>query len=127
MPTLPREERETIITFDETPDDAIVFTYNPTWQRHIEKRLGIKPSMINGHGGREYHVPKSRIKPPRAPRQISAATMARLRQQGKTLHQKSSVLSRKGTVQPKAEGKTSPVGKTINGGGHHPKTSLKKQ
>ena len=37
--TLSREEQETIITFDETTADAIIFTYSKTWQQHLEKRL----------------------------------------------------------------------------------------
>ena len=55
--SLSNEERETIITFDETPADSIVFTYNRAWQRQMEK-LGIKPKSNNGFGGKEYHVPK---------------------------------------------------------------------
>ena len=115
MPQLAREERETIITFDETPAPAVIFTHNTSWQHHLEKRLGIKPSMTNGSGGRQYLVPKSRIKPPRAPRQISAATRERLRQQGKARPQKSPGAARKSTVQPKSQGKTSAKGKTIGG------------
>jgi len=76
--TLTNEEKETIITFDETSADAIVFTYNKTWQKHIEQRLGIQPSMNNGSGGREYKVPKSRIKPPRAPLKLSVEQRRRI-------------------------------------------------
>jgi len=88
--TLTNEEKETIITFDETSADAIVFTYNKTWQKHIEQRLGIQPSMNNGSGGREYKVPKSRIKPPRAPLQLSAEQRQKLSDRAhRALHQKS--------------------------------------
>lgn len=111
MPALTNEEKETIITFDETPDDAAIFTYNKSWQRHLENKLGLKSTMNNGYGGREYRVPKNRIKPPRVPVKISAATRERLRKQGKTLHQKSPVLSQKGTAQPKTQAKTSGEGK----------------
>ena len=31
------EERETVITFDETPADAVVWTYNKSWQKQIER------------------------------------------------------------------------------------------
>ena len=68
---LTNEERETIITFDETPADAVVFTYNKKWQRRLEQKLGIKPIFNNGYGGREYHIPKKRIPMPRAPRKLS--------------------------------------------------------
>jgi hypothetical protein len=38
-----------------------------TWQRHLEKKLGLKPVMDNGFGGKEYKIEKKRIRPPRAP------------------------------------------------------------
>jgi len=66
------EERETIITLDEAGPEAIIFTYNKTWQKHLEGRLGLKPTNINGCGGREYQIDKKRIRPPRAPVEISA-------------------------------------------------------
>ena len=65
-------ERETIIRFDETSAPATIFTYDKAWQQHLEKRLGLKPTMNNGAGGREYQIDKKRIRPPRAPRQLSA-------------------------------------------------------
>ncbi len=66
--SLSNYERETVITFNEAEDTAHVFTYNKTWQRHCEKKLGLKPTMDNGYGGREYELPKKRIRPPRPPR-----------------------------------------------------------
>lgn len=112
--TLTKEERETTITFDETPADATIFTYNKTWQAHLEKKLGLKPIMNNRCGGREYRISKNRITPPRAPRKISAATLERLRKQGsKTPRQKSPNLSINSTVQPKTRPKTFSAGKTI--------------
>jgi len=114
LPVLARDERETTITFDETPDDAVIFTYSRVWQRHLERKLGLKPIMNNGFGAKEYRIPKNRIKPPRAPKRLSAATLQRLRKQGKTLHQKSAVPPRKGTVQPKFQGKTSVEGNPSN-------------
>jgi hypothetical protein len=71
MTRLTNEERETIITFDETPADGFVFTYNRAWQSHLEKRLGLKPVMDNGFGGKEYQIAKSRIRMPLAPRKLS--------------------------------------------------------
>ena len=67
---LANDERETIITFDETPADAIVFSYNKAWQKHIEGKLGIKGTP-NGFGGKEYQIPKGRIRMPMAPRKLS--------------------------------------------------------
>lgn len=80
---LSNEEKETIITFDETSADAVVFTYNKPWQQHIEKRFGIKASSDNGFGGREYQVPKKRIRPPlapRAPRKLSTEQRQKIAQ-----------------------------------------------
>jgi len=65
---LSAEEKETIILFDQTRSKATVFTYNKKWQKHIEKRLGIKPRLVNEFGGKEYEVDKQRIPMPRAPR-----------------------------------------------------------
>ena len=64
-------EQETIINFNKAEDTAYIFTYEKTWQKHLEGRLGLKPTMDNGFGGKEYELPKSRIKPPRAPRRLS--------------------------------------------------------
>jgi hypothetical protein len=32
----------------------------------MEKKLGLKPVMDNGFGGKEYEIEKKRIRPPRA-------------------------------------------------------------
>lgn len=75
---LSNEDKETIISLDETPADAVVFTYNRAWQRHLETRLGLRATMNNGAGGREYRVPKSMVRPPRAPRRLSDAAKKNL-------------------------------------------------
>jgi len=64
-------EQETIINFNKEEKIAYIFTYEKSWQKHLEQRLGLKPVMDNGFGGKEYELPKSRIKPPRAPRRLS--------------------------------------------------------
>jgi len=64
-------EQETIINFNKAEDIAPIFTYEKTWQKHLEGRLGLKPVMDNGFGGKEYELPRSRIKLPRAPRRLS--------------------------------------------------------
>jgi len=68
---LTNEERETLISFDETPSEAVIFTYNKRWQKHLEERLGLKPVFNNGYGGKEYHIAKNRISMPRVPRKLS--------------------------------------------------------
>jgi len=57
---------------------AYIFTYEKTWQKHLEGRLGLKPVMDNGFGGKEYELPKIRIKPPKAPRKLSNSTKKKL-------------------------------------------------
>ena len=63
---LTRYELETVINFNKAEDEATLFTYEPTWQRHIEKRMGIQPYLVNDFGGKSYKMPKSRIGKPRA-------------------------------------------------------------
>ena len=77
---LSRDEMETLISFDETPAEAVIFTHNKRWQEHLEKRLGLKPVMNNGVGGKEYHLPKSRIPLPRAPKKLSPEQREKLGQ-----------------------------------------------
>ena len=76
--TLSSYEQETIINFNKTEDVAYIFTYEKTWQKHLEGRLGLKPVMDNGFGGKEYELPKTRIKPPRAPRKLSSSAKKKL-------------------------------------------------
>jgi hypothetical protein len=64
-------EQATIINFNKEKDVAYVFTYEKRWQKHMENKLGIKPFMDNGKGGREYKVDKKRISMPRAPKKMS--------------------------------------------------------
>ena len=71
-------EQETIISFNRAEDMAYIFTYERTWQKHLEGKLGLKPVMDNGFGGKEYELPKSRIKPPRAPRRLSDSAKKKL-------------------------------------------------
>jgi hypothetical protein len=64
-------EQETITSFNKADDIAHIFTYERTWQKHPKGKAGMKRVMDNGFGGREYELPKSRTKPPRAPRRLS--------------------------------------------------------
>ena len=76
--TLTNYEQETIINFNKAEDIAHIFTYEKTWQKHLEGKLGLKPVKDNGFGGKEYELPKSRIKLPRAPRKLSASAKRNL-------------------------------------------------
>ena len=71
-------EQETLISFNKAEDIANIFTYEKTWQKHLEGKLGLKPVMDNGFDGKEYELPKSRIKPPRAPRRLSDSAKKKL-------------------------------------------------
>ena len=68
---LSNEEKETLISFDETSAEAVIFTYSKRWIRHLEKKLGLKAVFNNGYGGKEYHIAKNRIPLPRTPRKLS--------------------------------------------------------
>jgi len=75
---LSNEDKETVIRFDETPGKGVIFTYNKTWQSHLEKKLGLKPVWENGYGGKEYEIDKKRIPMPRAPRKLTAEQRKKL-------------------------------------------------
>lgn len=79
-----KAERETIISFNEADDIADVFTYNKRWQKHLEGKLGLKPVMDNGFGGKSYEAPKVRIRPPKAPRKLSSEAKEKLTTRLKT-------------------------------------------
>ena len=112
--SLSRAERETIISFSEAPDDACIFTYSRTWQKHIEQRFKIKPELDNGAGGKQYLIPKKRIRLPVPQRELSIETRQRLAErlrQGRALKSQDSVSAH--TAQAQAEAGISGMGKTI--------------
>ena len=85
---LSADEQETIISFTKAEDIAHIFTYEKPWQKHLERKLGLKPIMDNGFGGREYEIAKKRIRPPRAPVRLSAEARAKLTKRMKDISQK---------------------------------------
>ena len=76
--SLSRVEQETIVNFNQGEDKAYVFTYCKAWQQHLEKRLGLKPTRVNGFGGKDYELPKRFIRLPQVPRRLSAEQKGRL-------------------------------------------------
>jgi len=76
--TLTSYEQETIINFNKEEKMAYIFTYEKTWQKHLEGKLGLKPVMDNGFGGKGYELSKKMIKPPRAPRKLSDSAKKKL-------------------------------------------------
>jgi hypothetical protein len=78
-------ERETIIDFNEGEDTASVYTCNKQWMKHMEQKLHLEPFRTYGDYAREYLCPKSWIRKPQKPRQLSQVQRdelsQRLRQQ----------------------------------------------
>lgn len=72
---LTKQEKETIVVFNEDEPIAHIFTYSEIWQKHIEGKLGLKAVEKNSFGGREYLVPKKRISLPKAPRTMSKSAL----------------------------------------------------
>jgi len=104
-------EQETIINFNKAEDVAYIFTYEKTWQQYLEKRLGLKPTMDNGFGGKEYEIDRKRIRPPRAPVRLSAEARAKLTDR---LRQSRDFVSQNTKLQAKSEAKKGNKGKSIN-------------
>lgn len=107
-------EQETIINFNKDEAIAYIFTYEKTWQEHLEKRLGLKPTMDNGFGGREYEIDKKRIKPPRAPVKLSAEARAKLTKRMKDISKKRSLPSKATAAAVKSNKKTQNKGKLLH-------------
>jgi len=107
-------EQETIINFNKDEAIAHIFTYEKTWQQHLEKRLGLKPTMDNGFGGKEYEIDKKRIRPPRAPVKLSAEARASLTKRLSNSRQKSILRSQNAKLQAKSDKKKQNKGNTIN-------------
>ena len=104
-------EQETIINFNKDELIAHIFTYEKTWQQHLEKKLGLKPTMENGFGGKAYEIPKKRIRPPRAPVRLSTEARAIL---ANRLRQSRDLTSQNTKPQAKSEAKKQNKGNTIN-------------
>ena len=70
-------EQETIIIWNRAEDSAFIFTYEPTWQKHLQS-LGCRLVSDNGCGGKEYEIDKKRIPKPRAKRKMTEENRAAL-------------------------------------------------
>jgi len=78
-------EQETIVNFNQGEDTAHIFTYSEVWQRHLERKLGLKPVSVNSFGGKNYELPKSFIGLPRGPRRLSTEERVRRQVGGRKL------------------------------------------
>jgi len=87
---LSNEDQETTISFNKAEDMASVFTYEKKWQQHIEKGFGLKPTLDNGCGGKEYYIPKSRIRMPLVPKKLSAGQRRKIGQRLQKAHRQKS-------------------------------------
>lgn len=103
-------EKETIISFNEAEDTAYIFTYSKAWQKHLEVKLGLKPVMDNGFGGKTYHISKKRIRPPRLPRKLSPQAKAKAVE---TLHRNRLLSVKKQVITTKSNAKNQDKSKTI--------------
>jgi len=107
-------EQETIINFNKAEDTASIFTYEKTWQKHLERKLGLKPVMDNGFGGKEYEIEKKRIRPPRALVRLSAEARAELAKRMKGMPQKRVFPSKTTAATAKFDKKNKSRVETIN-------------
>ena len=107
-------ERETIISFNRAEDIAHIFTYEKTWQKHLEKRLGLRPIMDNGFGGKDYEIEKKRIRPPRAPVKLSPEARAKLIKRMKDMPEKRVFPSKTTAAAAKSDKKKQIEGRTIS-------------
>jgi hypothetical protein len=112
--TLTSYEQETIINFNKAEDIAHIFTYEKTWQKHLEGRLGLKPVMDNGFGGKEYRIDKKRIPIPRVPRKLSAEAKAQRVKQLADARQKRILSVKTLTAINKSADKTSGKGESTS-------------
>jgi len=85
---LTKIEKETIILFNQGEPDAEIFTYDKSWQKHLENKLGLKPLEENDSGGKTYEISKDWLPYPRKPRILSPETRAKLAERMKKLAKK---------------------------------------
>ena len=82
--TLTKQERETIVNFNEADRDANIYTYNGPFTRKLAQLAeqfpeDVKLVRADQHGGVTYTIPKKWIKI-RAPRVLSEAEQAHCRE-----------------------------------------------
>lgn len=110
--TLSAYEQETIISFNKAEDIAHIFTYEKTWQKHLERKLGLKPVMDNGFGGKEYEIEKKKVRPPRAPVRLSSEARAKLAKRMKNMPHKRLLPSKTTAATAKSDKEKTNQGKT---------------
>lgn len=71
------DERETIITYNEGSDIAVIYTFDRALQIHIEMVLKVKASMKYGKA-REYSIPKRWLQYPKNGRHLKSPKRAQI-------------------------------------------------
>jgi hypothetical protein len=79
---LSKQERETILAFNEAENVAYVYTCNRGWMSHL-KRLGYEPTATHADGdgrvyAKDFIIPKAMVRKPLARRKGKRATDAQL-------------------------------------------------
>jgi hypothetical protein len=98
-------------TISSAPQSQILPPQDWTELRHclaLYKQLGLKPTIDNGFGGKEYEIDKKRIRPPRAPVRLSPEARAKLAER---LRQIRDFTSQNTRLQVKSEAKKQNKGK----------------
>lgn len=75
---LTKYEQETIINFNREEDKTYIYTRDKARQRHMERKLGVKPVRDDGMGGKEYIVDKDMVRMPQKKRRCSAKSKKEL-------------------------------------------------
>lgn len=101
MTQLTREERETVIVFNESDKEAEVFTYNGRMQRDLGKLAKERPDEVkciktNEEGASTYRIPKKWVKV-RASRILTEDQMERAVEKARNMNK--SNLSRKSNAE----------------------------
>ena len=101
-------EQETIIIWNKAEPMGFIFTYDQSWQKHLES-LGCRLVSDNGCGAKEYEIDKRRIPKPRAKRKMTeenrAASAERLSKLRPRKHSTISTPKIKGVVETHAPAK----------------------
>jgi len=64
-------EKETIIGYNETTEQADIFTYSQKLIKHLKTKMKLKPYADNGVGGLSFKIDKDRLRFPQPKRAMS--------------------------------------------------------
>lgn len=112
MAKLTRQERETVITFNEADDIATIFTYSQHWIRHLEEDLGLIGEE-GDFGAKTFEVPKKSIRRPiiRTKREYTEKELEEIRTRLAAGRELKAEAEGKKKAKPKAKAKAKPTTK----------------